>query len=375
MRAALSLSVAALSVALASCNAKLQRQLVAAVEQTSGVRIEQNLPAAWELARTAGGGLLDAARSLDAAMTGCSLEQRRPFELDGAEEYFVGRTIAAEHLAALGASDLGPEHPVSRYVDRVGQLLAIAGEVYGENNVRERWQDLPEKSLPNRPWPFGGFHFIVLDRSEPNAFGGPGGAVMITTGLLAQLENEDELAAVLAHEVAHVQRGHGVEVMKAFMCQHAHRKNASAKLRETVTKAGALGGQLPAGFAIKGASDEVLGELLGSIAEHAASLYAVGHPRPFELEADRIGVRYLELAGYDPGAMTALFQRLEKASRGEDAYSATHPKFDKRIEAVTPVIASVPRERGPAPGDVALRAARFRKEMAKLPRPQKTAMR
>jgi predicted Zn-dependent protease len=177
---------------------------------------------------------------------------------------------------------------------------------------------------------------------------------------------------VLAHEVAHVQRGHGVEVMKAFMCQHAHRENASAKLKDSVSKAMALGSQ---GFAIKGASDEVLGELLGSIAEQAASLYAVGYPRPFELEADRIGVRYLELAGYDARAMTALFERLEKATKGEDAYGVTHPKLEKRIAVVKPVIASVPSERLPVPGDVELRTARFRKEMAKLPRLPITAMR
>jgi predicted Zn-dependent protease len=289
--------------------------------------------------------------------------------MDAMEEYYVGRTIAAEHLARLGSSDLGPDHPVSRYVDRVAQLLAIAAEVYGEHNARERWEDLPEKSLANRPWPFGGFHFIVLDRPEPNAFGGAGGAVMITTGLLAQLRSEDELAAVLAHEVAHVQRGHGVEVMKAFMCQHAHRDHASSKLKEAVSKASTRG------FAIKGASDEVLGELLGSIAEQAASLYAVGYPRPFELEADRIGVRYLELAGYDPRAMTALFERLEKATKGEDAYGATHPKFDKRIAVVEPVIATVPRDRMPAASDVEVRSARFRKEMAKLPPSATTAMR
>jgi predicted Zn-dependent protease len=369
MRSTIALIVIALSCALLSCSAKLQRQLVAAVEQSSGMKIEPHLPAAWELAKTVGPEVLDAARSLDAAMRGCSLEQREPFEMDGMEEYYVGRTIAAEHLARLGSGDLGPDHPVSRYVDRVGQLLAIAAEVYGERNARERWEDLPEKSLANRPWPFGGFHFVVLDRPEPNAFGGAGGAVMITTGLLAQLRSEDELAAVLAHEVAHVQRGHGVEVLKAFMCQHAHRDHASSKLKEAVSKASTRG------FAIRGASDEVLGELLGSIAEQAASLYAVGYPRPFELEADRIAVRYLELAGYDPRAMTALFDRLEKATEGEDAYGVTHPKFDRRIAVVDPVIASVPRERLPLAGDVDTRSARFHKEMAKLPRRPTTAMR
>ena len=367
MRAALRL-VAALSLfSLASCSAALQRQLVNAIGNTATASGMSGVD--WEVARTAGGEFLEAAKNLDVAMNGCSLAQREPFELDALEEYYVGRTIAAEHLAALGAPDLGIDHPVSRYVDRVGQLLAIAAEVYGEANARERWSDLPEKSISNRPWPFGGFHFIVLERAEPNAFGGPGGAVIITTGLLQQLKSEDELAAVLAHEVAHVQRGHGVEVMKAFMCQHAHQEKASSALKDAVTRAASLGDRLPRGFAIKGASDEVLGELLGSIAERAASLYAVGYPRAFELEADRIAVRYLELAGYDPSSMVALFDRLAKAKDAKDAYGVTHPPFDKRILVMQPVIDSVPKENRPSSRDVSERAERFRKEIAALPRP------
>jgi beta-barrel assembly-enhancing protease len=372
MRVALRIAAALSLCALASCSAALQRQLATALGNADSVRLGE---VGWELARTAGGDLLEAAKNLDVAMNGCTLAQREPFELDAIEEYYVGRAVAAEHLATLGSPDLGVDHPVSRYVDRVGQLLAIAAEVYGEANARERWGELPEKSIPNRPWPFGGFHFIVLDRAEPNAFGGPGGAVIITTGLLKQLESEDELAVVLSHEVAHVQRGHGVEVMKAFMCQHAHQEKASSSLKEAVTKAAALGDRLPRGYAIKGASEEVLGELLGSITERAASLYAVGYPRAFELEADRIAVRYMELAGYDPGAMTALFDRLAKANRGEDAYGVTHPPFDKRILVVEPVIASVPSESRPGARDLKVRADRFRAEMAALPRPPATAKR
>ena len=225
---------------------------------------------------------------------------------------------------------LGPNHAVSRYVDQVGQVVAIAAEVYGERNRRER-SNVAEAVLENRPSPYGGYHFIVLEREEPNAFGGPAGVVMVTTGLLRKLQTEEELAAVLAHEVSHVQRGHGVEVMKAFMCKHANAEKASAPLKKAAEVGDKVGGRLRKGLALKNADQAVLSELVDSISDRVSALYTAGYPRDFELEADRIGVRYLEVAGYEPGAMRAVFERLQQDAKGEDDYGRTHPGFQRRI--------------------------------------------
>jgi len=66
----------------------------------------------------------------------------------------------------------------------------------------------------DRPETFGGYHFLLLDSDEVNAFAAPGGLILVTRGMLRCCENEDELAAVLAHEICHVEMKHGLQAIK-----------------------------------------------------------------------------------------------------------------------------------------------------------------
>ncbi len=335
---------------------------------TKGVgRAKEQLAPTVDQAKRGMDRLGEAAAARDEAMNGCTLESRKAYEFNDLGEYYLGRALAAEHLGKLGATDLGPNHPVSQYVNQVGQLLGFAAEALGEQNARERVKSLPEHTLPNRPRPLAGYHFIVLDREEPNAFGGPGGVVMVTTGLLRLLESEDELAAVLSHEIVHVQRGHGVELIKAFMCQQAKQAQLTGPVRDLADQAGrALASMKAQG--LTGLSDDALGPIFAWVNEKMQAMIDVGYPRPFELEADRIGLRYMQILGYDPNAMVRVFERLEKASPDEE-YGATHPKFEQRVKVVTPVIETIHRQTG-KPADTALqkRGERFRTQMAKLPK-------
>ena len=106
-------------------------------------------------------------------------------------EYMLGYAIAAMVLG--GHKPLPLDSPVSRYVDQVGQAVALAS---------------------NNPFPYKGYLFVVLDTPEINAFAAPAGFVFITTGMLKFLRNEDELAGVLGHEVAHVELNHGLRTLK-----------------------------------------------------------------------------------------------------------------------------------------------------------------
>ena len=106
------------------------------------------------------------------------------------QEYYIGRSVAATILSRYKIYN---NSNVNHYVNKIGRLITINS---------------------NQPVIFGGYHFRVLDSTEINAFATPGGFVFITRGMLKMCKNEDELAAVLAHEVSHIQLKHGLKSIK-----------------------------------------------------------------------------------------------------------------------------------------------------------------
>jgi predicted Zn-dependent protease len=102
------------------------------------------------------------------------------------EEYYVGRAVAA---TILGRYRLYSNERLTAYVNSIGQALALASD---------------------RSYIFGGYHFAILDTEEANALACPGGMIFITRGMLKKAQNEDQLAAILAHEVAHVNHKDGL---------------------------------------------------------------------------------------------------------------------------------------------------------------------
>lgn len=112
--------------------------------------------------------------------------QRATAEITPRQEYYIGRAVAATILKQYRPWN----HPAANaYVNKVGQSLALVSDA---------------------PQTFGGYHFLVLDSPEINAFAAPGGLILVSRGLLACCGSEDELAAVLAHEISHVQLKHGL---------------------------------------------------------------------------------------------------------------------------------------------------------------------
>ena len=116
--------------------------------------------------------------------------QKTQEDLTPEQEYYIGRAVTAKVLQTYSPLDR-PE--ANAYLNLLGQSLAIFSEC---------------------PETFGGYHFLLLDSDEVNAFAAPGGLIMVTRGMLSCCENEDELAAVLAHEICHVEKRHGVKAIK-----------------------------------------------------------------------------------------------------------------------------------------------------------------
>ena len=206
------------------------------------------------------------------------------------EELQVGRGVAVKMFGALKPLK-NPK--VQDYVGKVGMVVASQGE---------------RKDLPWR--------FVVTDSSSVNAFALPGGIIIITRGLFDLLETEDELAAVLGHEIAHVQRKHHFNVVK------------QQKLVGSMTSV--VGSEI--------AKDNAL---IAGFVSRATEIMARGLDKSAEYEADRDGVVLAARAGYDSTAMFSVLEKLAAGvGSGKDAallYS-THPSPAERISSLSQVI-------------------------------------
>ena len=169
------------------------------------------------------------------------------------EEIALGRANDPKIRAQYGVYD---DSALQAYVQRVGEQLATHS---------------------HRPGLV--YRFTVLDSPEVNAFALPGGYIYITRGILAYLNSEAELAAVLAHEVGHVTARHAVRQYTAATAASIGANILSAVVPELGSQAGQ---QLM----------NVIGNALLS-----------GYGRDHELESDRLGAEYLARTGFDPHAM------------------------------------------------------------------------
>jgi len=209
------------------------------------------------------------------------------------EEYYLGRAVAA---TILGQYRLYLDERTTNYINRLGNALALASD---------------------RPFTYGGYHFAVLDSEEVNALACPGGIVFITRGMLKRAANEEELAAILAHEIAHVNRKDGLAAIK-----QSRWVEVVATLGSGATKE--LGvGQL----------DKLAALFEGSVNDVAKTLIVNGYGRSQELVADRSAMIFMHRLGYDPNGLTdclAKLARQQETGAGKGLF-ATHPDMSYRL--------------------------------------------
>lgn len=209
-------------------------------------------------------------------------------------EITIGRTVAG---TVVGREPLLENEEVHRYVELVGQLVA-------EQSVRRG--ELV-------------FHFGILDTPEVNAYAAPGGYIFVTRGTLELLESEAELAAILAHEIAHVDAQHVVDELRQGDMLRTAREEA-----------------------------DLTGALLDRVAGAGTSLLFTGLSRGDEMEADSLGLLYSAGAGYQPAAFVRALERMEVAEGAPDAdqrfrtLRTTHPPTGDRIEALRREMEALP---------------------------------
>ena len=175
--------------------------------------------------------------------------------------------------------------------------------------------EIGDKIVRQSAAPLFDFHFNVIDSGAINAFATPGGYVYLNRGLITLVENESELAGVLAHEIAHVNARHIAEII------------AKSKRVSIATIAAVL-----AGAFLGGGGD--LSAAAASFSVAAGTAMNLSYSRQHEEEADRLGMIYLAGTGYDPKGILdflRIMRRYEFYSSSVPSYFLTHPGTDERI--------------------------------------------
>lgn len=165
------------------------------------------------------------------------------------------------------------------------------------------------------------YSFKALESDEINAFALPGGFIYMYRGLMDILD-EDEIAAVLGHEIAHVVARHGIKRLQAVYGYQLLSIAGLIAMRDRVDPAAAQ-----------------------ELSDAVFTLILLGYSRRDELEADRLGTRYAIEAGFAPDGMLRVLEKFEEKQRGAPVISflSTHPPPGERMKEVRIVIASLER--------------------------------
>ncbi|HEY0077565.1 MAG TPA: M48 family metallopeptidase [Pyrinomonadaceae bacterium] len=232
------------------------------------------------------------------------------------KEVALGRQLAAEVDRQAKFVD---DPVITEYVNRVGQNIVLHSDA----------------KIP--------FTIKVIDSDEANAFALPGGFFYVNKGLILAADNEAELAGVMAHEIAHVTARHAVE------------NQTKGMLMDIGLMAGSI----------------FLGGLPGMAINNAAGFGALAWFMKFnrnaETEADNLGVQYLYAAGYDPSAMSTMFEKLLAKNKKKPGFLSkafsTHPQTVDRMENSRSLVARFPERE-----EYVLSSSEFQRVKARLMR-------
>jgi len=228
------------------------------------------------------------------AITASAKDIAKSFEdITPEQEYYIGRAVGAVVLNRYKPYD-DPE--AGRYLNVLGQTLALASD---------------------RPELFAGYHFLILDSDEINAFATPSGLVFVTRGMLRLASTEDMVAAVLAHEIGHIVHKHGLKAIKQTRITSALGKVA-ATAAESIT---------PDALA------DLTNEFKDSINDITDTMITSGYSKLNEFDADKIAVKILRRVGYDPAALLDLLWEMKANLKpGNRDFAKTHPDPEERIK-------------------------------------------
>lgn len=209
--------------------------------------------------------------------------------------------IGTEAVPTL-VEDYGGEvsnEAVSAYVERIGWKMV----------------EHTEGDASSLPW-----EFILLDSDVINAFALPGGKVFVSRGLAVKLSSEAELAGVIGHEIGHV------------TARHANERISQGMLVQF--------GIIAASVGANESDDDLIRYGIPVVVGVGGQGYMLKFGRSQELESDKLGLRYMAAAGYDPWALLDVMEVLQKASNGgsQPEFLSTHPHPDSRMSQIRTIL-------------------------------------
>ncbi len=244
---------------------------------------------------TAAGSLSSISSTADAISKSASAIDKASEDFTPEQEYYIGRAVGANILEKYKPYTSG--RALTIYANKICQAITV-----------------------NSPAPelYNGYHVMILDSDEINAFATSGGHIFITRGLLACANSEDSLAAVIAHEVAHIQLKHSIKAIKASRTTQA--------VVVTGTSAASVAGQGTA-----------LGELTNLFSEDVNKVVTAmvnnGYSQSQEFDADDLAMSLMAASGYEPSSLIDMLKLLQQNQpKHPGGFGKTHPSPDKRIK-------------------------------------------
>ncbi|MCL2557786.1 MAG: M48 family metalloprotease [Treponema sp.] len=238
------------------------------------------------------------------------------------DSYFLGRAVAAHIISLYGLYEAEPD--LILYLNKILQAL--------------------DASSPRPAATFRGLFLAIIDSPDLGAYSTPGGHIFLTSGLVRAADSEDMLAAVIAHELAHVSLSHGLAMIDAM------------SFSESAAEIAALAAEFQ--------GDERAARLMldfrRSVSAVVDGLARSGYSQAQEFEADAQAASILAAAGYDPGALIEALEMLARSGGpGSGGFFATHPSPQTRMARVRDVVARLSRPEAAREPAARLEAARL----------------
>jgi beta-barrel assembly-enhancing protease len=215
-----------------------------------------------------------------------------------------------------------PDQEIALGLQAAPEMAAQFGGLHPDQRAQDYLESVCRRLIENSDagqaeWPYS--CSLLEDEQTINAFALPGGQLFITAGLLNELQTEGQLAGIMAHEIGHA------------VARHSAQQIAKQQLTQGLTGAVVIASYDP---------QNPGSQATGQIAAVVGQLVNMSYSREHELESDRLGVRFMTQAGYDPRKLIDVMRILAESGGGaaQPEFFSTHPNPENRVAAIEAAI-------------------------------------